>query len=1018
MSLVRKIKALMMKPLILAGLMAVTVIPVSDAHAQTSTNGFCKYEQTTETITAPRYVLDVNGNKTYYTVQLPDGTTESRPFQLPAGTTDIEKLKVTIDHSKIQLMGGIINVSSAESCPLPGRSYAGLGADGGVGVISNDYLFSGVICVVQAIISESMLKVYCSILFWAKSAIDSAMVIYIMLYGLAIMFDLGNNPVRNAMKNFLKVTIIYLLATNATMAYNWLYKSFVTVITGFTEILTRDMIYDDTGQLVQDSDGKLFLKDGRKYNPAPTEGTDADKAYVKNPFNIRIPKQQYYFVPDSSNPATGEFKPVFEAESQCAYLLRKYTYLRANYPAEHPDLKWAATQEPITDAQISAGKLGNCDVKIVKIDEPEYKAKRYFKDGTISGDGCDPKVDINKCARPFNGIIGKFDSMFKNIVGDRGVKGLMGLAGALAGVTAGGGMVLSVILVSGIMAMFFAFFNMIFTFVSSLMGVTFMFMLAPVFIPFALFTPTFDYFKRWLSTVISFAMQPILVLAFLMVLGQVSSVNRLAEVNKTVADGKVSKEIGGINIEAIVPLFQAPEFRIPMGERSHPHFRKAANPTEDDVGVVVSLESLKAWREAKLNYVKLRYVLEKWGHGQIAANTLFKYAPQVTVEDKNNTSVYIPPLTMVDFWDANGARIKKPNSTDANDVIESTKLVGTRYVPYRMLMQKKLQDNTDDDKFMTDIGKSGGLAAVLASGQHNDFKTLYEMEISKKIFCDDGACPVDPDTNTAPTQVNLCVRNCPETAQGKQIDIFTTDQAIIDSCAKNCLYLQGGAEKFMNERNSDVLLFIILTIATASFISLIPGLCKKLSHWSPGAGAAQGQMSAAALFGGSKRHLAAGEYSNKESGEMFHPGSLLDTGLDGGRQGAVIATADKVLSTLSGGAMKNPIGTLLEGGIKGLESQMQSNTANYVEGKMNQAFANGTFEGVTNEVGKKMVEIAQKQGESGQMVYKELLQKEMAEGMYTDRDRVSIDVQQALQEMAEKQIEKEKAAAADKNKPE
>jgi hypothetical protein len=840
------------------------------------------------------------------------------------GKKDKEFLdKIEIDTSLIATDGIIIGVKDMNSCPLPGKNTTGMG------VVGADYLFSSIICVVQAVISDAMFKVYCSILYWAKDVVAAAMVLYIMLYGLAIMFDLGNNPARNAPKNFIKIVIIYILATNATIAYSWLYKSFFVTINDFSSILAKDAIYDDEGQPVYNIDGKLLLKDGRIFkDPALQSSTDV--AYINNPYNVRVPKQQYYY-----DAAAKEYKPVFFEKESCPEIQAEWTR-RGLKDKDRQDLK----AEDFFDC--SAPKSRFVDV----FTSADNKPVRFYKVGTTSG--CNMSTEAEKCRTAFNGVIGKFDAMFKNIVGDSKGAGVTGLLTALIGVGAGGGPVLALILLSGVLAMLFAFFNLVFAFITALMGLTFLFMLAPVFMPMALFTATFDYFKRWLSSIISFVLQPILVLAFLSLLGSMVGSFRIFDLMKEVEEKRLEERFAGLTFESIGSAFKEPKFLIPANDKYFDNINKG-NP--DTSQKLISLTELQKWRQTKISELKLKYFIETYVHSIVSDVAIldFGYLPNMNPfdDDKNEK----PNPTAEDrymVYQADGRPITI-NNIKYNTIYSSTD--GKESYSKKRAADYILLQIDNDDQFETTL-KNKGFDAVLT--EFPDFNNNFYNNALTHNVCDQNRvircvenCPekasggpsatplVPADNNSTPVKPSLPAVSCNgDKNTAKEISVFETDPKITKNCAKNCSGLD--PEKWSKKVFLDLVLFIILNIVTAAFVSMIPQMCKKLSHWSSGGGGAT-----PAIFGGSKRYMAEAEYSHGEKSEVYHAGAIVETGLDGSRPGLVFGAIDKIASVASGTNVSF-LKELFDGGILGYEKKIKAETSQKVNAAFGKEFEEAT----------------------------------------------------------------------------
>ncbi len=77
------------------------------------------------------------------------------------------------------------------------------------------------------------------------------------------------------------------------------------------------------------------------------------------------------------------------------------------------------------------------------------------------------------------------------------------------------GLAIAIILVIGGFYFFWALINALFVYIKSIVGLWFLFALAPIFFLFLLFRRTQNLFEGWINMVLSFTLQPILLFAFL-----------------------------------------------------------------------------------------------------------------------------------------------------------------------------------------------------------------------------------------------------------------------------------------------------------------------------------------------------------------------------------------------------------------------------------------------------------------------------------------------------------------------
>lgn len=77
------------------------------------------------------------------------------------------------------------------------------------------------------------------------------------------------------------------------------------------------------------------------------------------------------------------------------------------------------------------------------------------------------------------------------------------------------GIILAVIGFIFIYSLMFLILKALFTYLMGYLGVAFMMIFAPIFIPLSLFRTTSEYFRKWVKLTISFALQPVLILIFI-----------------------------------------------------------------------------------------------------------------------------------------------------------------------------------------------------------------------------------------------------------------------------------------------------------------------------------------------------------------------------------------------------------------------------------------------------------------------------------------------------------------------
>ena len=121
------------------------------------------------------------------------------------------------------------------------------------------------------------------------------------------------------------------------------------------------------------------------------------------------------------------------------------------------------------------------------------------------------------------------DIIFYKIVDPCRAATVIGITIALVVFTAFSASSILFFVMIGIGTLILAFFRIIFTYVTAMMMLTFIMMFAPLFLTLLLFPnpSTKNMFNGWLASIINYALQPVLVLAFLFVIGQVLSMETL-----------------------------------------------------------------------------------------------------------------------------------------------------------------------------------------------------------------------------------------------------------------------------------------------------------------------------------------------------------------------------------------------------------------------------------------------------------------------------------------------------------
>lgn len=110
------------------------------------------------------------------------------------------------------------------------------------------------------------------------------------------------------------------------------------------------------------------------------------------------------------------------------------------------------------------------------------------------------------------------DEAAESIFGGPEDEGVTFIAGALALLSAPGGAVLGPMLLAEALFSFFVFVQAVLAYLVSITGMVFLMTLSPIFISFALFQPTKTLFEKWLKHIISYALQPPIIFAYLILM--------------------------------------------------------------------------------------------------------------------------------------------------------------------------------------------------------------------------------------------------------------------------------------------------------------------------------------------------------------------------------------------------------------------------------------------------------------------------------------------------------------------
>ncbi len=194
-----------------------------------------------------------------------------------------------------------------------------------------------------------------------------------------------------------------------------------------------------------------------------------------------------------------------------------------------------------------------------------YEATYSKVDQSKLEDECSD-ITFWNCRKAFQGVLGRIDAQFSAILGDDNSKSIGALASALVFWGFGGGIILSMFLMTGVLTMLIAFVQTMFVYITAVMCLTMLLMLSPIFISCLLFKTTERFFNGWLASLISYSMQPFLITAFIYMLSSVTTMNRLVELAKHETSMKLYHvNTGTDNISG--GYFWASSFKEPLYEK-------------------------------------------------------------------------------------------------------------------------------------------------------------------------------------------------------------------------------------------------------------------------------------------------------------------------------------------------------------------------------------------------------------------------------------------------------------------
>ena len=143
-----------------------------------------------------------------------------------------------------------------------------------------------------------------------------------------------------------------------------------------------------------------------------------------------------------------------------------------------------------------------------------------------AGSGCSA-ADRSALLGGTGGIFNEIDTLFAAIVGKAYLYTIVILSGVL--ILTGFGIGLAFFLMTGLFVALKAFIDVLRSFIIAFLSITFLMIFAPIFVTALLFSPTSKFFVTWMSSLISYTIQPIVILVFLFLMSNVTSVKTLIE---------------------------------------------------------------------------------------------------------------------------------------------------------------------------------------------------------------------------------------------------------------------------------------------------------------------------------------------------------------------------------------------------------------------------------------------------------------------------------------------------------
>ncbi len=384
-----------------------------------------------------------------------------------------------------------------------------------------DFLISGTVCRVQAVVFRSMFHVYCSIFLQLTPLIGIVLTLYIMFYGIAILFGIKNASPKTAGFMAIKMIIVTLFIINADWMYFYLFRFLLEFMSEFSDLMlsTAPMV-DQAGNVAIAYEyiggwppQEVYIAQNGE---ACTGNITPDAAGIDElPFVVEMCDPDVTS-PDctinvNSNGCTecvgSDCVPDPNNSSTCTTASAASVVMRE--PAPPLDVRG----NPVWCVEDGTGLI------------------QYF-DVTGQPAGSTPGIPIRE---PYNGgIFSRIDILFDQLVtSDEETASLIFLAYAVSFMAGGMGFFLTILTLLGLVAMFIGFLRIMISYLTAVVALCFLLMLTPIFFAFALFKETNSLFRRWLQNMFSYTLQPVLIMAFLYTLAEAGSIqNFITQMSK------------------------------------------------------------------------------------------------------------------------------------------------------------------------------------------------------------------------------------------------------------------------------------------------------------------------------------------------------------------------------------------------------------------------------------------------------------------------------------------------------